>query len=409
MFCAFIAMSSSCKPNPWCFGSDIHRLLLAAEAGQKTDILTYYSGHLGPRSLEQNLPYRDTKQVIWKLPLSQKENPSLLTLQERCKRTQIYVKKKAEFTARSALAESEVSGSRQDQATDHSSHADSREDLSLPKIAQSSSDSSLLQSRAFSHKKYNCPSNSKQKKQLCLIRSDQEGLNNENQLKTKQQFGRKFIAKQDSWTGKNVTERHERKLQKTDYDFYVNHMMASQSPVHNMSLNTTYDGPGNSKIRELELEDAEKEVCRLDQETRRVLEEKKRMQNELQTVPVMTGPEDSDMKNTSLSGLQDSGTANLYCVQSKRVKVLNMWRENQQLEDEIKEKLLTTVTTTASERCIKVLRREIIRLIASNDRLKAVNKDLEDKINMMLNREKSSKKLRWLWDEIQCDLQTERI
>ncbi|KAK2824143.1 hypothetical protein Q5P01_021318 [Channa striata] len=434
-------MSSSCKPNPLCFGSDIHRLLLAAEAGQKTDILTYYSGHLGPRSLKQNLPQSDTKQDIWKLPPSQKENPSLLT--QRQKRTQTYVKKRdgkeslCEFTAVTALVECEVSGSRQEQTTDHASYADRREDLSLPKIAPSSSDSVLLQPRAFSHKRYNCPSNSKQKKQVCPVRPDQEGLKNDNQLKTKQQFGRKFIGKQDSWTEKNVAEIHERKLQKelkklsaqswpcrdrlavfsdvfddvcesspvfgrilreikTDYDLYVNHMMDSQSPVHNVSLNITPDDPGYSKVSEMELEDAKNEVCRLEQEARTVLEEKQRIQNELQNVTAITGPEDSDMNR-----LQDSGTGNTSCVQSKRLQVLNMWREIQQLEEEIKEKLVSTVTTTATESCIKVLQTEIMRLIASNDRLKTVNKDLENKINMMLSREKSSKTLRrLLWDEI---------
>lgn len=54
--------------------------------------------------------------------------------------------------------------------------------------------------------------------------------------------------------------------------------------------------------------------------------------------------------DTSLSELQDRETDT---IQSKRLQVLNMWRELQQLEEEIKEKLVSTVTTTATERRIK--------------------------------------------------------
>lgn len=214
MFCALTAMSSSCKSKPRCFGSDIHRLLLAAEAGQKADIVTYYSGHLGPRSLNQNQPNRDPKQVIWKLSQSQEENPNRLTLPQIQAKTLTYVKKKelnespSEFTTGAALVESEVSESRQDQATDHSSHAHRGEDLSLPKIVHSPS-----QSLMGPHKRSNFPSSPKQKKQsYSLNPSDQEGLNIEDQMKTKQKYGRKFIAKQDRWAAINVAEIHERKL-----------------------------------------------------------------------------------------------------------------------------------------------------------------------------------------------------
>lgn len=217
VFCAFTAMSSSCKSKHWCFKSDIHRLLLAAEAGQKADILTYYSGHLGPCSLNQNQPHRDTKQVIWKLSESQDENPNRRTLLQRQTKAPTYVKKKklkespSEFTAGTALVESE---SRQAQATDHSSHANRREELSLPKIVHSSSNSLQVHPRALSYKTSNFPPSPKQKKQLYSSHSDQEGLNNEDQLKTKQRCGRQFIAKQDLCAGINVAEVHERKLQK---------------------------------------------------------------------------------------------------------------------------------------------------------------------------------------------------
>ncbi|XP_039995644.1 uncharacterized protein C6orf118-like isoform X2 [Xiphias gladius] len=446
-------MSSSCKPKPRCFGSDIHRLLLAAEAGQKADIRTYSSGHLGPRSLNQSQPHMETKQSVWKTSQSQEETPNPLTLQQRRTKALTCVKKKemkesaSEFTASAALVEPEDSESRQFQATDRSSHADRREDINLP----CSSNSLPVQSGVFSEKKPNSTSDLEGEQQFCSIHSDQERLNNEEQLKTKQWFGRQFIAKQDLWAGTDIVEMHERKLEKalkklsvqswpsrarlvvfsdvfddvcesspvfgrilreikTDYDLYVNHMMASQSPLHDMLLNTSLKDLSNSKVREMELEDAEKEVQRLEQEARRVLKENKRVQKELHNVPAITGPEDSDMKNISLSGLRDSGSAisHTNSVQFKRLQVLYMWTEIQQLEEEIKEKLVSTVITTATERCIKEIKTETMRLIASNDRLKTTNKNLENKINIVLDKEKSSKTIRrTLWDEIQCDLQAD--
>lgn len=59
----------------------------------------------------------------------------------------------------------------------------------------------------------------------------------------------------------------------------------------------------------------------------------------------------------TLSGLQDSETANgcTNSVQSKRLQVLNVWKEVQLLEEEIN-KMVSTVTTTVTERCIKDLK-----------------------------------------------------
>lgn len=56
------------------------------------------------------------------------------------------------------------------------------------------------------------------------------------------------------------------------------------------------------------------------------------------------------------SWLQDSRPASTDSVQFRRLQVLNMWKENQQLEEEIREKLVSTVSTTATEGCIKVLK-----------------------------------------------------
>ncbi|XP_008281217.1 uncharacterized protein C6orf118 [Stegastes partitus] len=446
-------MSNSCKPKSWSYGSDIHRLLLAAEAGQKADILTYSSGHLGPRSLDR--PHGETKQFFWRMSQSLKETPTSLTLQKRQTKTLPDLKRKetkeppSEFTT----VESEVLGARQDQSAEHSSHADRREDIRLPEILYPSLNSSSAQLRACSQKKSNSSSDTESNHQFCPSHSDQEGLSIKDQQEIKQQLGRQILAKPDLWAGTNVAETHETKLQKelsklsaqsrpsrerlavfsdvfddvcegspvfgrilreikTDYDLYVNDLMTFHSSPHNMSLNTSLKDLGNDNISETEFSDAEKEVCRLEQEARRALEENKRARNELRSLQAITSPEDGDMKNTSLSGLrQDSETAVVRTdgVQFRRLQVLNTWEEIQQLEKEIKEKLVPTATTAATERRIKDQKLEILKLIASNDRLRTINKDLENKINVVLNREKASKAIRrMLWDEIYRDLQTER-
>nr|XP_046257382.1 uncharacterized protein C6orf118-like [Scatophagus argus] len=400
------------------FGSDIHRLLLAAEAGQKADILAYSSGHLGPRSLGQSQPHVEKKQSFWGMSHRQGETPNLLTLQQTQQMKALtYVKKKEIKESSSALIESEVSRSRQDQATDYSSQR--REEG---------------------------------KQQFCSSHTDQEGLTNVDQQKMKQRLNRQVIPKQDLFAGINVAEKLERKLQKelkklsaqswpsrdrlvvfsdvfddvcedspvfgrilreikTDYDLYANHMMDSHSSLYDMLQTTPREELGNGKVRHVELEDAKKEVFQLEKEARRALEENKRVREELQNVPARNiGPEDNDMMNTSLSALQDREAA-IGCtgsIRSKRLLVLNMWREIQQLEEEIEEKLVSIATTTATEKCIKDLKTEIMRLIASNDLLNTTNKNLENNINRVLNREKASKAVRrMLWDEIHCDQQTE--
>lgn len=222
VFCALIVMSSSWKPKVRCFRSDIRRLLQAAEAGQRADILAYSSGHLGPRGLDQSPPHRESQQSFWRTSQSQGESPSPLTLQQTQTKALTYLKKNekkespSEVSTGAALVESEVSGSRQDQAADRSSHAGRRGDVSLPKIVYCSSDSLPLQPGAVSQTKSNSPSDPEGKQPFCSGHSDQEGLNNnEGQPKMKKhQFGRQVMAKQDLWTGRNVAERHERKLEK---------------------------------------------------------------------------------------------------------------------------------------------------------------------------------------------------
>ncbi|XP_037322026.1 uncharacterized protein C6orf118-like isoform X2 [Pungitius pungitius] len=434
-------MSSRCKPKPACFRRDIHGLLLAAEAAQKADILTYSSGHLGPRSLNPSPPHREQKQPFWRTPRGSEETPNPVTPTKALKKKAV----KHCPSESSTHTVSDVSRSRRAPAADRSSRADITGDKCLPNIDLCSPNSLVLRPRALHQKKSNFPSGL-----LGKPPSDQKGPSDKGHLKTKQRLGGKVVAKQDLRAGINVAEVHERKLQKelerlsaqscpgrdrlavftdvfddvcegspvfgrilreikTEYDMYVNHLMASQPLLQNVSLETSLKGPGNDKVRQTDLEDSEKEVFRLEQEAKGALEENKRARNESKNIPATIGPEDGDTTNASLSGLRDGGldAGHSTSVRSKRLQVLNTWRENQQLEEELEEMLVSSGTTTATQRCIKDLKMEIMRLIASNNCLNTTNKDLENNINMVLNRERASKTMRrTLWDEIHCDLQT---
>ncbi|XP_030604673.1 uncharacterized protein C6orf118 [Archocentrus centrarchus] len=435
-------MSSSVKPKPGRYGSDIHRLLLAAEAGQKADILAYTSGHLGPRSLNQSQPQGEAKSFFWRMSQRQEETQNPLSLQQIRTKTKKNEMKESppEFTSGTPLAESRVLGSTQD----HTSHPERREDISLPPIVYYPSGSLSVQQKACSQKKIKPPSELEGNHQSSSSHSNQKGLSNEARQE-KKHIGWQVVAKQDLWPGKNVAEMHERKLQeeliklsaqswpsrdrlavfsdvfddvcegspvfgrilreiKTEYDLYVNHLMTLQSSPHNMLLNTSLKGHENHKVSETELDDAEKEVCRLEREARRAVEEKKRVQNELQNISAIIHPKDNDEKNTPptvSAGCTDT-------IQFRRLQVLDVWKEIKQLEEELEEKLVSTVTTTATKGYIRGQKTEIMKLIASNEHLRTISKDLENNINAVLNREKASKAIRRiLWDEIHHDLQTE--
>lgn len=202
-------MSRVCKSEPRSFGSDVHRLLLAAEAGQKADILTYYAGHLGPRALSQSRPHRDTKQVTWKLSQSPEENPNPVT------KPQTYAKEKevkaspTELTPGTASLQPDACDSRQAQAADHSSRASRREDLNLPKIIHRPSKSLHGQRLLAGPATSKLPPVPKQKTLLCSDHSHHEDL-----LRTQPCSGRSFRVRQDPWAAKGLAEMHERKLQK---------------------------------------------------------------------------------------------------------------------------------------------------------------------------------------------------
>lgn len=215
-------MSSSCKPRASAFRSDIHRLLEAAEAGQKLDVLTYSSGHLGPHNLDQCQSLREKTQPLWRTSWSRAETSNLLRGQQTQQTKALtYVKKNeikespSKLSAGTDLVKCEVSRSRQDQSTDPTSSTGRREKIRLPKIVFSSSSSLPAQPKALSQKKSSSSSHPARKQQFFSGHSDQDGLNNDGQKTAKQPFGGCSVRlKQDNWPGISTAEMLERKLQK---------------------------------------------------------------------------------------------------------------------------------------------------------------------------------------------------
>ncbi|XP_029376906.1 uncharacterized protein LOC115055325 [Echeneis naucrates] len=218
-----------------------------------------------------------TKKSFWKTSPSQRETPNPSTLQQRRTKALTCVKKKvmtespSEFSGSAALAESEVSESRQARA-DHSPHADRRKDISLPNIGHGSSDALLFQPRAFSKKKVNPSSDSEGKQPFWPGHSGQKRQNNGAQLKTNQWLRRQFIAKGDHWDGINAVRKHERKPQEElrklsvqiwpsrdrlavfsdvfDDNMLMDQLMESKFLTHDKSLNTSFEDPSSGKLKE---------------------------------------------------------------------------------------------------------------------------------------------------------------
>ncbi|KAM4607888.1 uncharacterized protein C6orf118-like [Polymixia lowei] len=442
-------MSTPRKPKPRCSDvhSDLRRLLLATEAGHKADIHTYCSGHLGPLSLTSKQPHQKTKQCFWMMSQGGEEAAYPPLLQQTGVLANIKKMRDSlsHFTAATALAESKFWGPKQEETADSSPRTDRKEEVTPPKMALNISDSLLVTAKTQARTKLPLCEEEGQHR-FWLAHSHQAGLTKKGQLRTMQRFGRQVIGKQDLWernrmAGGKAAEMHEKKLRKElrklsvqswpsrdrltvfsdvfddvcdgspifggilreikkDYDLYLNSIMASQSSLQDMSLMTPLEEMDHGIVKPEDLEEAEKEVSRLEEEARRTLEENDRVRNEFQNLKAMRDPEDTERPLPGL--LQDDGitVSSVDRLQSKRIQVWNMWKEIQQLEREIKEKMVSVITTAATERSIRDSKAEIMRLLASNDRLKNTNKDLENNINIVLNREKASAALRQaVWEK----------
>uniref|UniRef100_A0A8C6L7B9 Translin-associated factor X-interacting protein 1 N-terminal domain-containing protein n=1 Tax=Nothobranchius furzeri TaxID=105023 RepID=A0A8C6L7B9_NOTFU len=316
----------------------------------------------------------------------------------------------SENTSGTAFVESEVSRSKQDQTKDYSSHAGTIGDAT--EIDSCPSDVLTNQLKGCSQRESDSLSHPKGSVQFSLSHSNHEGLNNEGRLERKQWVDKEVATKQVVLAERNFAEACEQKLQKELKKLSVQSRpsrdrlavfsdvfddVCEGSPVFGHILREIKcsqplsDSVKDTDVKEMgekELDNAPKQVCMLEQEARRALEEKKRFQHELQKISAVIGSEDN-LKNTSLSMLQDSAN-----IPQLRLQVLKIRKEIQDLEKEIGENLVYDVRTSATERRIKEVKTESMKLIASNNRLRTISKDFEEKINEVLNTEKVNKSLR---------------
>ncbi|XP_043993145.1 uncharacterized protein C6orf118-like isoform X2 [Gambusia affinis] len=191
---------------------------------------------------------------------------------------------------------------------------------------------------------------------------------------------------------------------KTEYDLYISHLMDIHSSQDYAPLQPFAININGILVSDEEMEGAEKGVCILEEEAKSALGENKRAQDELKNFPDKC----SSMSKTSWSRKGDSGMSidDSDIVQLRKLQVLNVLEEIQHLEEEIHERMASAVAIAATERRVKTLQAETINLIVSNDRLRTLSKDLQNKITLVLDREKPKEVIRrMLWKEIERDLQ----
>ncbi|XP_072532947.1 uncharacterized protein [Salminus brasiliensis] len=201
---------------------------------------------------------------------------------------------------------------------------------------------------------------------------------------------------------------------KTEYDLYLNSVMSSWSPLQDMSAFM----PTETSSETAQLEEEAQRVSLLEEEARRALEENERARTEYEDaqtkvevmenllekeglVSLYAGQYDlTDVEDGGFPGGKQSETQMEY----KRRQVWTVWKEVQSLQKEIRETMVSTVTTSSLMGFIRdteLLKAEIMRLIASNEQLKSTNKDLEQNISKVLHRAKvSEEKKEKLWEKI---------
>ncbi|XP_021170338.2 uncharacterized protein LOC105923322 isoform X2 [Fundulus heteroclitus] len=426
-------MSGSRKQKQSRYGSYVCSLLLAAKPGHKEDPVAFPSGHLGSLSMDQTPTPKEAKPSL--CTASQRKDEGLNKRQAR----PLGRVRTKQNTSGAALEESEVLRSKQDQAKHYSSHGGTRRDTS-PTEAASSSSNALPQPLKDASKKESDSSSAQATLQLSLNDSKHATPDVGGQPEVKPRLGDGVTAKQDVTEGAKVAEVCERKLQKelkklsalswpsrdrlavfsdvfddvcegspvfgrilreikTEYDLYITHLMDSHSSQdHVASVKDT----GEITRSDKEVEEAGNEVRSLEEKAQRALEENERVQDELKNLPAVTHQEHSGMKNTSLSRKEDGGTA----VDGADVLQLRTLQVLDGPEEEGRKTPASAVAAAATERHLKDA--ETIKLIASNERLRTVNKELQKSISLVLDREKPGGAItRMLWSAIHKDLQAD--
>ncbi|XP_015218470.2 uncharacterized protein C6orf118 isoform X3 [Lepisosteus oculatus] len=238
-----------------------------------------------------------------------------------------------------------------------------------------------------------------------LTQSHHAGLTKKEQFRLMQELEKVVLKKQDMkerhvLSGHKAAEHLARKLDRMEYDFYLNSLLESQPALQLMPLVEEIQRTQSQFVMTQDVELATEEVLRLGETAKRALEENEQLRNELQievSKPGSLDEKEIHKDNVQTMKHKEITLCTLDHIQHMRYQVWAAWEEVRELEREIKEKMVSTITTGTTERCIRDSKAEVMKLLTSNEHLQQATKDLENGTSKVLGRMKVP-------DEVQKDL-----
>ncbi|KAK3573338.1 hypothetical protein QTP86_022722 [Hemibagrus guttatus] len=166
---------------------------------------------------------------------------------------------------------------------------------------------------------------------------------------------------------------------KTEYDLFLKSLLSSQSSLQNESASTS----SGVSTEATGLKEAASHVLLLEQEARRALEENDRVRIEYEDAQAKALVDQKENESCESVGLCDEGVfsgvnwcelSSLGQLEAKSQQVWKVWNEVQRLQKDIRETMVSTVTTSALENGIRDTEDEIMNFAASNVLLQRKNK-----------------------------------
>ncbi|XP_026879517.2 uncharacterized protein C6orf118 isoform X2 [Electrophorus electricus] len=416
--------------------------LLGVESAHRADIQTYSSGHLGPSCFSPQLLLSRPVKPIWEGSKGPCKPSPPSCLRER-KMTEVHVEEMTDalysFTMSTTLQEPQTQAGARGPVGGHPSKA--------TELAQQQTRAAPDAMELFPVKPGPSGMETEQRPLATPSRRDELRLR---RLFDRQVLRTRDLAARKSTSVEEPARRHERRLQqelsrlaahrgpvserlsafsrvfsdvcddtpafsgalreiKTEYELYLDSVLSNQSSLHDMSA---FD-PLKDFLKTTKLDEATQQVCSLEEKARAALQENDRVRTEYEeaqarTLESQTEERRSEGPHLGQSGLtavdvenpdlnQNEATiSSVAQLEPMRHQVWRVWKEVQELQKEIRETMVSTVTTNAMEGCIRDTKAEIMRLIASNEHLRSANKALEQNILTVMNRAKVSEETKVL-------------
>ncbi|KAG5266662.1 hypothetical protein AALO_G00234730 [Alosa alosa] len=438
------AMCDLQSPQPSDLLWERQKLLQGLERAHKADIKAYVSGHLSPNSFHQKRPYGRPKRPIWAMAEAPGEDWELdleAFVREQQESTAL-VEDMKEAVTDFTTATTSLQGLdlREDGGSEPRSTRERSRRTAQPRPVLDTSEVFLVKPQrdaacerpATGGNK--CGEQQVDQGRFWFTRTHLAGLTRKDQLRMMRQFGLSVVKRQDlterhCMSGSKVAEAHERKLKqelhklpvqpgpsrdrlrvfsdvfsdvcdgsptfgsllreiKEEYDIYLNSILKFQSCPQDMSVIGTLRELESGIVGEMELEEAEKEVSALAAEARKALEENDRVRNEYlharDRCPEISEEKAADQEVESPEQQEEEAVSVVESVQPKRQLVWRVWEEVQTLEKEIKENMVSTATTSTTEKYIRDAKTEILHLLTANEHLKTSNEDMESDVSAAL-------------------------